>query len=453
MFKRVLVANRGEIAVRVIRTCRELGVETMAVYSEADREALHVKLADRAICIGGARAADSYLKVPAILTAAEVSGADAIHPGFGFLSENAYFAEVCGQCGLEWIGPRAEVIRSMGDKSEARRMMRAAGVPVTPGSDGVVAGEDEALAVARKLGFPVLVKAVAGGGGKGMRVARNEAELRAGLKTASEEAQRAFGNGDCYVEKLIGRARHVEVQLVADRHGHVYAAGERDCSLQRRHQKLVEETPSPGVTPAQRKKLLQAAVRAGEACGLDSVATIEFLWDEEAGMFYFMEMNTRIQVEHPISEEVTGLDLVEAQLRAAAGEELAAEAWSVAPRGHCIEVRLNAEDAARNFAPSPGRIARLRWPGGPGVRVDSHVYEGYSIPPYYDSMIGKLVVRGRTREEAVRRACRALGELEVEGVATTAGLASALLADARFAKGEYDTGFLERFVAETYAEG
>ena len=452
MFSRILVANRGEIAVRVMRTCRELGVETVGVYSVADREALHVRLADRAICIGGPRAADSYLKIPTILSAADVSGAEAIHPGFGFLSENAHFAEVCGKCGLEWIGPRAEVIRSMGDKAEARRMMREAGVPVTPGSDGIVAGEEEALEVARRLGYPVLVKAVAGGGGKGMRVARNDAELRDGLRMASQEAKGAFGNGDCYVEKLIGRARHVEVQLVADRHGNVYAVGERDCSLQRRHQKLVEETPSPGVPPALRRRLLQAAVRAGKACGLDSVATIEFLWDEAAQAFYFMEMNTRIQVEHPITEEVTRLDLVEAQLRAAAGEVLAARDWDAQPSGHAIEIRINAEDPTRGFAPSPGRIERLRWPGGPGVRVDSHVYAGYSIPPYYDSMIGKLIVRGRTRDEAIRRARRALGELEIEGVATTAGLAASLLADVRFARGQYDTAFLERFVAEAAAE-
>lgn len=449
MFGRILIANRGEIAVRVIRTCRELGIGTVAVYSTADKDSLHVALADRAICIGGPRAADSYLKMWAVLSAAEVSGAEAIHPGFGFLSENAHFAEVCRKCNLEWIGPRAEVLQSMGDKSEARRMMQAAGVPVTPGSDGVVPDEDAAAALARKLGYPVLVKAVAGGGGKGMRVARTEAELRAGFRTASQEARQAFGNGDCYLEKLIENARHVEVQLVADRHGNVYAAGERDCSLQRHHQKLVEETPSPGITPALRRHLLQAAIKAGKACGLDSVATVEFLVNEQGTAFYFMEMNTRIQVEHPITEQTTRLDLVEAQLRAAAGEPLAASDWNVRPEGHAIEIRVNAEDPARGFTPSPGRITKLRWPGGPGVRIDSHAYVGYSIPPYYDSMIGKIIVSGRTRDEAIRRARRALSEFDIEGVATTVGLAGALLADARFARGAYDTAFLERFVAET----
>ncbi|MBQ9343649.1 MAG: acetyl-CoA carboxylase biotin carboxylase subunit [Kiritimatiellae bacterium] len=449
MFGRILVANRGEIAVRVIRTCRQLGIETVAVYSTADRDSLHVALADRAICIGGPRAADSYLKMPAILSAAEVSGAEAIHPGFGFLSENAHFADICAKCNLGWIGPRAEVLRSMGDKAQARHLMRSAGVPVTPGSEGVVPDPDAAVALARTIGYPVLVKAIAGGGGKGMRVARSDAELRSAFLTAAQEARQAFGNGDCYLEKLVENARHVEVQLVADRHGNVYAIGERDCSLQRRHQKLLEETPSPAVTPPLRRHLLQAAVRAGKACGLDSVATVEFLWDASAQAFYFMEMNTRIQVEHPITEEVTGLDLVEAQLRAAAGEELSARDWDPRPAGHCLEVRLNAEDPARGFAPSPGRIRQLRWPGGPGVRVDSHAYVGYQIPPYYDSMIGKLVVRGRTRDEAIRRARRALSELDIEGVATTAELAAALLADSRFVRGAYDTAFLERFVAET----
>lgn len=449
MFRRVLVANRGEIAVRVIRTCREMGIRSVAVYSEADADSLHVRLADEAVCIGPAPAAESYLKIPAILSAAEVSNADAIHPGFGFLSENAHFAEVCSDCGFRFIGPSPAVIRRMGDKSAARDAMKAAGVPVTPGSDGTVANLEDALAVASRLGYPVLVKASAGGGGKGMRAASGPLEMAQAWNTASSEAARAFGDGSCYVEKLVPRARHIEVQLAADARGNVWALGDRDCSLQRRHQKVLEETPAPGLSEAARKKLAKTAVAAAKAGGLDSVATVEFLWDEAAKAFYFMEMNTRIQVEHTVTEETTGLDLVKAQILAAAGEELKARDWNVPPSGCAVEVRVNAEDPSRNFAPTPGRVTNLRLPGGPGVRVDTHLYPGCNVPPAYDSLLAKIVVRANNRPVALARMRRALREFHVEGVSTTVPFAQSLLEDARFLKGDYDTRFLERFLEES----
>lgn len=449
MFKRILVANRGEIAVRVIRTCREMGIRSVAVYSEGDAESLHVKLADEAVCIGPTPAGESYLKIPAILSAAEISNADAIHPGFGFLSENAHFAEVCGECGFRFIGPGAGVIRRMGDKAAARACMKRAGVAVTPGSEGTVGSVEEALAAAGALGYPVLVKAAAGGGGKGMRAAGGPLEMEQAWRTASAEALRAFGDGACYVEKLVRRARHIEVQLAADGKGNAWALGDRDCSMQRRHQKVLEETPSPGLGEGTRKKLAKAAAAAARACGLDSVATIEFLWDEEAKAFYFMEMNTRIQVEHPVTEETTGLDLVKAQILAAAGEELDAKEWDVKPEGCAIEVRVNAEDPERGFAPSPGVVKSVRFPGGPGIRVDSHLYPGYEVPAAYDSLLGKIIARGKTRDEALGRMRRALREFEAVGVKTTVPLAQALLEDARFLRGDYDTGFLERYLAET----
>ncbi|NLB66512.1 MAG: acetyl-CoA carboxylase biotin carboxylase subunit [Lentisphaerae bacterium] len=450
MFKRILIANRGEIAVRVIRACRELGIRTVAVYSQADESCLHVQLADEAVCIGKAPASESYLKTANIISAAEVTDVDAIHPGFGFLSENAHFAEICEDCGITFIGPPPEIIRDMGDKARARELMQRAGVPVTPGSDGVVKSAEAAVAVAKRLGYPVLVKAVAGGGGKGMRIARNDMSLTQGFTMASSEAERAFGNRDIYVEKLIERARHIEVQLLADNHGHVYQLGERDCSIQRRHQKLIEEAPSPALTPERRRKLLKAAVRAAQACRLRNVATIEFLWDEDTQEFYFMEMNTRIQVEHPITEEVTGTDLVQLQIRAAAGEVLKFSERDFEPRGHAIEVRVNAENPYRNFTPSPGMVEAVHFPGGPGIRVDSHVYSGYEIPPHYDSMIGKIIARGRTREEALRRMARALAEFKLVGPATTVPVAQALLADARFRRGEYTTHFLEQFMNDVF---
>ena len=450
MFKRILIANRGEIAVRVIRACREMGIRTVAIYSQADESCLHAQLADEAVCIGKAPSSESYLKIANIISAAEVTDVDAIHPGFGFLSENAHFADICEECGITFIGPLQDNIRNMGDKNKAREMMRKAGVPVTPGSDGVVKTQEEALAIAKKLGYPVLIKAVAGGGGKGMRIARNDVSLAQGFMTASSEAERAFGNAAVYVEKLVERARHIEVQLLADNHGHVYQLGERDCSIQRRHQKLLEETPSPALTPDRRKKLLKAAVKAAQACKLRNVATIEFLWNEDAQEFYFMEMNTRIQVEHPITEEVTGADLVQLQIRAAAGEVMKFSDDEFAPRGHAIEVRVNAENPYKNFTPSPGPIQAVHFPGGPGIRVDSHVYSGYVIPPFYDSMIGKIIARGRNREEALNRMARALSEFKMEGPATTVPVAQALLADARFLRGEYNTGFLEQFMNDVF---
>ncbi len=450
MFKRILIANRGEIAVRVIRACREMGIRTVAVYSQPDESCLHVQLADEAVCIGKAPSSESYLKIANIISAAEVTDVDAIHPGFGFLSENAHFADICEECGITFIGPSPDNIRDMGDKARAREMMKKAGVPVTPGSDGVVPTQEAAMAIAKKLGYPVLIKAVAGGGGKGMRIARNDVSLVQGYMTARAEAERAFGNSDVYVEKLVERARHIEVQLLADNHGHVYQLGERDCSIQRRHQKLLEETPSPALTPDRRKKLLKAAVRAAQACKLRNVATIEFLWNEDAQEFYFMEMNTRIQVEHPITEEVTGVDLVQLQIRAAAGEVLKFADDEFAPRGHAIEVRVNAENPYKNFTPSPGPIQVVHFPGGPGIRVDSHVYSGYVIPPFYDSMIGKIIARGKNREEALTRMARALAEFKMAGPATTVPVAQALLADARFLRGEYNTHFLEQFMNDVF---
>ena len=450
MFKRILIANRGEIAVRVIRACREMGIRTVAVYSQPDESCLHVQLADEAVCIGRASSSESYLKIANIISAAEVTDVDAIHPGFGFLSENAHFADICEECGITFIGPSPDNIRNMGDKSKAREMMKKAGVPVTPGSDGVVKTQEDALVIAKKLGYPVLIKAVAGGGGKGMRIARNDVSLAQGYMTASSEAERAFGNAEVYIEKLVERARHIEVQLLADNHGHVYQLGERDCSIQRRHQKLLEETPSPALTPDRRKKLLKAAVKAAQACRLRNVATIEFLWNEDAQEFYFMEMNTRIQVEHPITEEVTGADLVQLQIRAAAGEVLKFPDNEFEPRGHAIEVRVNAENPYKNFTPSPGPVQAVHFPGGPGIRVDSHVYSGYEIPPFYDSMIGKIIARGKTRQEALTRMARALSEFKMVGPSTTVPVAQALLADSRFLRGEYNTAFLEQFMNDVF---
>jgi acetyl-CoA carboxylase biotin carboxylase subunit len=449
MFERVLIANRGEIAVRIIRSCKELGVKTVAVYSQADETSLHVQLADEALCIGPAAAKDSYLKISNIISAAEVADVDAIHPGYGFLSENAHFAEICKKCNIAFIGPSPENIRMMGDKAVARQTMQKAGVPVTPGSN-VVQNKDEALKIAEKLGYPVLIKAVAGGGGKGMRVARNDVSLVQNFMTASNEAERAFGNAAVYIEKYIESARHIEVQVMADQHRNVIHLGERDCSLQRRHQKLVEEAPSPGLTHDQRKRIHRAAVKAAESVGYRNAGTIEFLFDQKSGNFYFMEMNTRIQVEHPVTEEITGTDLIREQLRVAAGEKLALRESDVKFHGHAIEFRINAENPAKNFTPSPGLVKAVHFPGGPGVRVDSHVYSGYEISPYYDSMIGKLIVHAPTRNEAIARMARALAEFQIDGVATTVPLGQALLNDARFARGEYNTQFLENYMKEVF---
>ncbi len=450
MFERILIANRGEIAVRIIRACREMGIRSVAVYSEADERSLHVQMADEAICIGPPPARESYLKISNIISAAEVADVDAIHPGYGFLSENAHFAEICENCRIAFIGPSAENIRRMGDKAVARETMKKARVPVTPGSEGVVQNKDEALKIAQAIGYPVLIKAVAGGGGKGMRIARNDVSLAQNFMTASSEAEKAFGNSAVYIEKYVENARHIEVQIIADHHGHVAHLGERDCSIQRRHQKLLEESPSPALNADTRKRLHRAAVHAAEFVGYRNAGTIEFLYDATANQFYFMEMNTRIQVEHPISEEVTGVDLVKEQIRVAAGERLSLVSRDTPVSGHAIEFRVNAEDPRRNFTPSPGRIEFLHLPGGRGIRVDSHAYAGYDVSPHYDSMIAKIIARGRDRTEAIALMSRALQEFMIEGVHTTAPLGQALLADARFVRGQYNTAFLEHFMQESF---
>jgi acetyl-CoA carboxylase biotin carboxylase subunit len=450
MFEKILIANRGEIALRIIRACKEMGIRSVAVYSETDEESLHVQMADEAICIGAASATSSYLKMSNIISAAEVADVDAIHPGYGFLAENAHFAEICASCNITFIGPSPDLIRNMGDKAIARDTMKAAGVPITPGSDGILATKEEALALAHKMGYPVLIKAVAGGGGKGMRVAHNDVSLAQGFMMATTEAESAFGNGDCFMEKYIESARHVEVQIIGDNHGNVVHLGERDCSIQRRHQKLVEESPCPTLTDEERARLGEIAVRAGKAVGYNSAGTIEFLYDEIAKQFYFMEMNTRIQVEHTVSEEVTGIDLVKEQILVAAGKKLSFTQDDVKARYHAIEFRVNAEDPYKNFTPSPGKVDAVHFPGGPGIRIDSHVYSGYTISPYYDSMIAKIIARGATREEALNRLHRALEEFTINGPHTTVPLGMALLMDTRFRRGEYNTAFLEKFMHENF---
>ncbi|HMO49739.1 MAG TPA: acetyl-CoA carboxylase biotin carboxylase subunit [Kiritimatiellia bacterium] len=450
MFERILIANRGEIALRVIRACREMGIKSIAVYSTADQKSLHVQMADEAVCIGPPAGKDSYLKIANIISAAEVADVDAIHPGYGFLSENAHFAEICKNCNIAFIGPTPDNIRMMGNKSVARDTMKKAGVPIAPGSEGVVRTQEEALKIAHKIGYPVLIKAVAGGGGKGMRVARNDVSLVQGFMTASNEAERAFSNAEVYIEKFIDQARHIEVQVIADHHGNACHLFERDCSIQRRHQKLVEEAPSPVINEDTRKRLGRAALKAVEAVGYRNAGTIEFLYDRQSGDFYFMEMNTRIQVEHPITEEITGVDLVREQIRVASGEKLSFSQKNLEIKGHAIEFRVNAENPYRDFIPSPGHISFLKQPGGLGVRVDSHVYNGYDIPPYYDSMIGKIIVHAENRDQAIARMNRALGEFMIEGVHTTTPLGLALMADARFQKGEYTTTFLEGFLNEGF---
>ncbi|HEU4564053.1 MAG TPA: acetyl-CoA carboxylase biotin carboxylase subunit, partial [Gemmatimonadaceae bacterium] len=442
MFKKVLIANRGEIALRVIRACRELGIQTVAVYSEADRESLHVRFADDDVCIGPAPARDSYLKIPRLIAAAEITGADAIHPGYGFLAENAEFAETCAASNIAFIGPTAEQIRVMGDKAAARKAMSAVGVPIVPGTPGPVEDSDEALAFAREIGFPVIIKAAAGGGGKGMRVANDPDDFARAFQLARSEALSAFGSGDVYVEKYLARPRHVEFQILGDRHGNVIHLGERDCSVQRRHQTLLEDAPSPAVSPELRARMGDAAVRGAKAIDYVGAGTIEMLLDPD-GSFYFMEMNTRIQVEHPVTEMLTGVDLVKEQIRVAAGEPLSVR--ELPPlRGHVIEVRVNAEDPSRNFQPSPGRIDVFHPPGGPGVRIDSHVYAGYTVPPYYDSLLAKLICQGRTREEAIKRMQIALESFVLEGVTTTIPFLARVMQNPRFRAGEVDTKFLER---------
>ena len=442
MFKKVLIANRGEIALRVIRACKELGVETVAVYSEADRESLHVRFADDDVCIGPPPARDSYLRIPRLIAAAEITGADAIHPGYGFLAENAEFADTCAASNIAFIGPTGDQIRVMGDKAAARKAMAAVGVPIVPGTPGPVEDVDEALKFAKDIGFPVIIKAAAGGGGKGMRVANDADEFARSFGMARSEAMSAFGNDDVYVEKYLARPRHIEFQILGDQHGNVIHLGERDCSVQRRHQKLIEESPSPAMTPDLRARMGADAVAGAKAINYVGAGTIEMLLDTD-GSYYFMEMNTRIQVEHAVTEMITGIDLVKEQIRVAAGERLSV--LEMPPlRGHVIEVRVNAEDPSRNFQPSPGRIDTFHLPGGPGVRIDSHVYAGYTVPPYYDSLLAKLICQGRDRAEAIGRVRVALEGFVIEGVSTTIPFLARVMENPRFQAGEVDTKFLER---------
>ncbi|MCB2200383.1 acetyl-CoA carboxylase biotin carboxylase subunit [bacterium] len=446
VFQKILIANRGEIALRVIRACREMGVPTVAVYSEADAEALHVRFADEAVCIGPAPSPKSYLDYRRVIAAAEISGADAIHPGYGFLAENAEFAEVCADNGFTFIGPSPDAIRRMGDKSLAKKTMRDAGVPVTPGSDGPVATLAEARKVAEEIGYPIILKASAGGGGKGMRVVHTPDKIESAFELARAEAESAFSNPELYLEKYIIKPRHIEIQVMGDSFGNVIHFGERDCSIQRRHQKLIEEAPSPALSPEMREKLGAAAVAGTKAVNYVGAATMEFLLTQD-GNFYFMEMNTRIQVEHPVTEEVTRRDLVTEQIRVCSGEELSWKQEDITIEGHAIEFRINAEDHTRNFLPAPGTITALHLPGGFGVRVDTHIYDGYKIPPHYDSLIAKLIVRGRTRELALLRARRALEEFVVEGIPTTVPFHLEMLEAEEFQKGEVWTSFLDEWMA------
>jgi len=444
MFKKVLIANRGEIACRVIWACRELGIKTVAVHSEADRDALHVKFADEAWCIGPPPSAQSYLNIPQIIATAEIFNVDAIHPGYGFLSENPHFAEVCRECNITFIGPSPEVIRIMGDKSEAKRTMKAAGVPVTPGSEGLIEDEETAIKEAGRIGYPVLIKATAGGGGRGMRVAYNQDELLNAYNTARAEAEAAFKNSGVYLEKYIANPRHIEIQVLGDNYGNVIHLGERECSIQRRHQKLIEESPSPAVSYELRQEMGRIAVDACKRIGYSNAGTIEFLLDED-GSFYFMEMNTRIQVEHPVTEMVTVSDLVASQIRIAAGEELNQTQDQLIFVGHAIECRVNAEDPV-NFTPSPGRITTLNLPSGAGIRVDTAIYDGYFVPPHYDSLIAKVIVHSRSRERAIARMRRALESMVVEGIKTTIPLHLKILNDPDFIAGNISTRFMDRFL-------
>ncbi|HXY40744.1 MAG TPA: acetyl-CoA carboxylase biotin carboxylase subunit [Vicinamibacteria bacterium] len=449
MFKKVLIANRGEIALRVIWACKELGLKTVAVYSEADADSLHVRFADEAVCIGPPRNIDSYLNIPAIISAAEITGADAIHPGYGFLSESGYLAEICEACSIKFIGPGPQAIRLMGDKSRAKKAMAKAGVPVVPGSQGVLEDEQKAVRVAKEVGFPVILKASAGGGGRGMRVVREAAEVAAAFRAAQAEAQAAFGVPDVYVEKYVQSPRHIEIQVMADARGNVVHLGERECSVQRRHQKILEEAPSPAIGEKLRRRMGRTAVEAAASVQYVSAGTIEFLLDKD-GSYYFMEMNTRIQVEHGVTELVTGRDLVKEQIHVAAGEPLSFSQKDVDIRGHAIECRINAEDPV-TFVPSPGTIQHYFQPGGPGVRVDTFAHEGCEISPYYDSMIGKLMAYGRTRSEAIARMRRCLEVMVVEGIRTNIPLHLRILDDPDFAAGRIDTSFMERFMPKRKA--
>jgi len=447
MIKKILIANRGEIALRVIRACKELGISTVAVYSQPDVDSLHVQLADEAVCIGPAPSSGSYLKIDRIISAAEVCDVDAIHPGYGFLAENAHFAEVCASANIKFIGPPVSAIKMMGDKNSARDAARRAGVPISPGSEGIVDSEAEALKIARHIGFPVMIKAVAGGGGRGMRIAHNDGSLVQGFHQARMEAEKAFGNGAVYIEKFIENPRHIEFQMFGDTHGRVVHLGERDCSIQRRNQKIIEECPSPVMSAQLRAQMGAASVKLCESVGYYNAGTIEYLLDDK-GNFYFMEMNTRIQVEHPVTEEVYGCDLVKQQIQVAAGEHLSDHVVNAKPRLHAIECRINAEDPEKNFQPSPGLIEAYYAPGGRGIRIDSHAYAGYPIPPHYDSMIAKIIATASSRPAAISRMNRALGEYLILGIKTTIPLQRAIMRDADFCEGRYHTGFLDRFLEQ-----
>jgi acetyl-CoA carboxylase biotin carboxylase subunit len=445
MFSKILIANRGEIAMRVIAACKEMGVKTVAVHSEADRDSLHVRYADDDVCIGPAASKQSYLSISSIIAAAEITGADAIHPGYGFLSENAHFAEIVSECNLTFIGPPPRAIRLMGDKARARETAKNAGVPIIPGSEGAIRSAEEAADVARSIGYPVILKAAAGGGGRGMRICWEESELQVQFDTARNEAERAFGDGAVYLKKYLERPRHIEIQVFADSHGRVVSLGERECSIQRRHQKLIEESPSPALTDEIRRRMGEAAVRLCKAVDYVNAGTIEFLYQD--GEFYFMEMNTRIQVEHPVTEEVTGVDLVKEQIRVAWGDPLSVPEGEFRLRGHAMEFRVNAEDPV-TFAPNPGKIRELHLPGGPGVRVDTHIYRDYVVPPHYDSLLAKLIVRGKDRAETIARARRALEQFVVEGVKTTIPLHRAILNNEQFIRGDISTRFMDKFQLE-----
>jgi len=442
MFEKILIANRGEIAVRIIRTCKELGIKTVAVYSQADQDALHVQLADEAYCIGPTSSKESYLHMTNIISVATLTGCDAIHPGYGFMAENADFAEVCASCGITFIGPSARAIETMGSKAIARETMKNAGVPIVPGTEGIIQNIELAMKTAEEIGYPVIVKATAGGGGKGMRVAWNSGELKNAVSMAQQEAETAFGNAGVYLEKYLEEPRHIEIQIIADSHGNVVHLGERDCSIQRRHQKLVEEAPSPAIEPSIRTRMGEAAIKAARAVDYVTAGTVEFLLDKH-GQFYFMEMNTRIQVEHPVTEYVTGVDLVKEQILAAAGLELSVRQEDIEINGWAIECRINAEDPEKKFMPSPGTITTYLPPGGLGVRIDSAAYQGYQITPYYDSMIAKVIVHGKTRVEAIERMHRALSEFRIEGVKTTIPFHLKLLRNPAFVAGDFNTKFLE----------
>lgn len=451
MFKKILIANRGEIALRIIRACKEMGIGTVAIYSEADRESLHVHYADEAFCVGPAAGNRSYLNIPNIISTATIAGVDAIHPGYGFLAENARFAEICETHHIKFIGPPATAIEKMGDKAVAKKTMKNAGVPVVPGSDGVIENEKIAVEMAEDIGYPIIIKASAGGGGRGMRVVYDQDQLLNAYRTAQTEADAAFGNPEVYMEKFIEEPKHIEVQLLLDEHGNGVYLGERDCSVQRRHQKVVEESPSPAVTPEMRRKIGEAALAGAKSVGYTNAGTVEFLLDR-GGRFYFMEMNTRIQVEHPVTEMVTGVDLIKEQIRIASGAKLQLAQNQVVVKGHALECRINAEDSEKNFMPSPGKISLYHIPGGLGVRVDSAAYQGYTIPPYYDSMIAKLITWGESRDEAIARMLRALGEFEIQGVKTTIPFHFKVLNNNYFRKGEVYTNFIQTRIFDDQAD-